>query len=437
MKNFTFNKTIIAWSLYDFANSAYALLVTGVAYQIYFKKVVFSESAQVADLGWAITVAASIIISALLSPYIGAAADAFALRRQLFVILTILSIVFTCSLFFVTANSIILGISLFFIANFCYNLALFLYDSYLKLISSPANIARTSGLGWGLGYLGGIFCLAITFPFFSQEPSVTNTMGFRVGFLIVGIFFFIFSLPAIKLLPSVRSDRQEAIKLQSVFHKSYSTTWQTVKQWRDHKEIFKFILAFWFVTEAIITVIYFMANYLSTTFGLQAKSILLLTVVIQLIGFPTTWIVGHFADKWDIKQALLVSIIIWIAVVLLIVLGKSMTSLYIMCGLMGLVIGSTQALGRALLSILTPSDKVSQFFGFNSFSTKIAATIGPLIFGVVSSLSGNQRLAWLSLLPFLLAGGLLILTVRSQNLERLAYSEGINSQTDSLSVRNY
>lgn len=402
----------IAWSLYDFANSAYALLVTGVAYQVYFKKMVFYGLEGVADLAWAGSVGFSILASAIISPLVGVAADRFGLRKRLFVILTLGASSLTCSLALVGPTSWLLGVSLFVGVNLIYNVALFLYDSYLKLIIDEHHRGLVSGFGWGLGYVGGIVCLAITFPFFSQEPTVSKTLEFRSGFIVVGLFYLLFSLPALWLMPGAVGDFRLEGQNGSILRESWHGARATLTRWRDHREVFKFLIAFFCITEGIMTIIYFTANYFSTTFGLGIRDILFFTVIVQLIAFPATWLAGRIGDRWSVKSALLASIVVWLVIVLLMAFGRTYGLLYIISSLMGLVIGSSQALGRAFLASLTPTEKVSEFFGFNSLSSKVAATIGPVVFGGVATALGSQRLGWLSVIPFLVIGAAILVRVQ-------------------------
>jgi MFS transporter, UMF1 family len=415
--NSIFNKVVFSWALYDFANSAYALLITGVGYQIYFKKIVFVGNQGTADLAWGITVSISIVASALISPLIGVAADRHFLMKPIFILCTSLAIFFTAALATVKPGAVLWGILAFFLANFFYNLSLSIYDAYLKNISSTSNSARISGFGWGIGYLGGLLCLLITFPFFSKEPSVINFSTFQMGFIITSIFYLIWSIPAIKFLPSQSSSKVDYRNIVRIAKDSYSRAFSTLKKFSFYGEVSRFIIAFYFISEAVATTIYFTANYLSSTFGLKTKEILILTVIVQFVGFPTSLVFGYFADKWNLKKSLLISVLIWILLILVVATGRNQLSIYIYCTLLGLVIGSTQSMGRALLSNLSPTDKINEFFGFNSLSSKAAATLGPLLFGLISSWSGNQRIAWLSLLPFLFVGGLLLLKVKEDDVK--------------------
>lgn len=393
------SRLVTRWAFYDFANSAYALMISGVGFQLYFKQVAF-EGGQWADFAWGTVVAASILASALASPPIGAAADRYGTRRSLLRRLTIASVIGTAALALVGPGDRMVAILLFLATNCVYNLALVIYDSFLPTVSGDRPIAEVSGLAWGLGYLGGLACLALTAPFFVSNPTETATR-FRLGFVLVAAFFLVFAFPALRGLPETQGITSAA-SLRESFLGSIKQALATLREWRRHRREFRFIVAYWFVSEAVLTVIYFTANYLSTTHGLQPAHILAFTAVVQLIGFPATWWVGRLAAGVGTSQALLGSILIWILIVVLIASVSGLVALTLVAVLMSFVIGSTQALGRAYLAASVQTQNVGEFFGYNSLSSKAAATAGPFIFGSVSSFTGSQRAAWLSLVPFLL-----------------------------------
>jgi UMF1 family MFS transporter len=187
--------------------------------------------------------------------------------------------------------------------------------------------------------------------------------------------------------------------------------WSTLRGWRRRRPVFTFLLGFWCVMQAISTVIYFTANTLATGYGFTTGRILLFTVLVQAIGFPSTWGAGALAARFGRKRILLASIAVWAVVVGGMALRPPLPALGLLAALLGLVIGSTQAVGRSLLASLIEAERAGEFFGLNSLTGKAAATLGVLMFGAVSSATGSQPAAWGLLLPFLAAGALLLARV--------------------------
>jgi UMF1 family MFS transporter len=194
---------------------------------------------------------------------------------------------------------------------------------------------------------------------------------------------------------------------------------RSLRNWRAHRGAFRFIAAYYFISEAVLTSIYFTANYLSTTFAMAASTILALTLLLQAVAIPFTWLSGRLADRRDPVKVLAFTVFVWIAIVVLLATARGRGQLYAAAVLMGTVIGSTQAVGRVCLARLAPAERSGEFFGLNSMSSKVASTLGPFLFGLVSTATGSQRLAWLSLLPFLLAG-LAVLLRHPQGLQHSA-----------------
>jgi UMF1 family MFS transporter len=396
------------WGLYDFGNSAYALLIGGVGFQLYFKEVAFRHRAAEADFWWGSVVAASILLSAALSPLVGVAADGRGARSRYLSRLTALAVLGTGALAGVTGGAALGAVLAFLFANTLYNVALALYDSLLPFVARPSRQGVVSGRAWALGFAGGIACLALTHPFFTGQPAQSEG-AYRTGFVLVAAFYGCFAVPLLLFPP--REDK--AGGAAGGARRPVRQLAASLKHWREHRAAFRFIVAYYFISEAILTSIYFTANYLSTTFSMTASTILALTALLQVVAIPATWLSGRLADTRGPRQILAGSVAVWMVVVLLLAAATAPWQLYAAAVLMGTVIGSTQAVGRVCLARLAPPARSGEFFGLNSMSSKVAATLGPFLFGVVSTMTGSQRLAWLSLLPFLVTGLILLVTDRS------------------------
>jgi UMF1 family MFS transporter len=295
-----------------------------------------------------------------------------------------------------------------------YALAVSLYDSYLKQIVDPAQSAKLSGIAWGFGYLGGILCFALCYPLLKGGLHPENLGRYRLVFVITAIFYFLFSIPAFLFLPRQQQTKGPVAGISlRLMREAYRELWRTLRGWKDDREIFKFLLASYFVSDAIVTVIYFTAIFLQVNFHLGITQILLLTLVVQVIGVPATAIFGWFGDRFNKKKMCFVTILIWVGVVLIMVFGTQSFVPYIMAVAMGLVLGSTQALLRSILADMVPEDRTAEFFGFNTFAGKVSSILGPLTFGLIAFITGNQRLGLASLLLFFLVGGVVLLTVKT------------------------
>lgn len=299
----------------------------------------------------------------------------------------------------------------------------------MKHLVSPELSGKVSGLGWGLGYLGGLLCFVACYPLLAGGLSPENLPRFRVTFTITAAFYLLLSLPALIVLRRVDRDRHSSVASSGRgARQAYSLLWHTLRNWRRHKEVFKFLLGFYLVSDAIVAVIFFTAIYLEQNFGLTITKILILTLVVQAIGAPATILFGFLGDRFGQKRVVLVTILIWLIVVGIMIFGTGPYTPWLMAVVMGLVLGSTQSLLRSMYAQMVPPDAVNEFFGFNAFAGKVSAVLGPLAFAALAGWSGSQRIGLLSLVAFFLLGGIVLSTVRADRRPHPA-GAGVPSST--------
>ncbi len=403
MKKETIRKA--SWILYDFANSAYVLIIAAVAFPLYYRQVALGGGPN-ADRTWGMIVALALLIAGLISPFIGAVVDASGRRRQVMALATLTCVGSTIALFFAAPGTGHLGAMLFIIGQVAWVIATMLYDSYLKTLTKGRTSNFLSGLGWGIGYAGGILCFALTYSFLKGGLAPENLVNYRTAFLITGLFYLVFAAPALLVLPS--KDMVKANNDTSPWL-AYHNVFSTIKNWKAHRDVFIFLLGFYLLSDGITTVIYFTSIFLSKTFAMPVSKILLMTVIIQAVGMVTTPSFGWLADKFSEKRILLTTVIIWCGAVSVMAFATSSSAPILMSVLIGMVIGSSQAICRSIYARIVPVEKVAEFFGFNALAGRVATLFGPLIFGIVSSHTGNQRIGLISLLAFFVLGGSIIM----------------------------
>lgn len=404
-------RPVISWLLYDAASSAYILMVPAVAFALYFRSYV-AEDRPGADALWSLVVALPLLASGLLAPVLGSLADQSSRRRALLAVTTIMCCISTALLFTIGRGEIFYAGLLFFFAHVGYMLATSLYNSYLAVIAPRERAARLSGLGWGLGFLGGITCFLICLPLIRGGLDESNVARFATAFLVTATFFFALALPALRALPSGAPRALATIPTAAEIAAAYLRVSNTVRQWRRHRELAKFMLAFYLINDAVVTVVYFTAIFLSSNFGLDVVQILWLSVLFQLLAAPSTALFGHLAERWSLKPTIFVTLAIWVVVVLVMAFGTAGYVPVLIAVLLSLVLGSTQSLCRAQFAVMIPPDRSSELFGFHALAGRASAILGPLTFGTVSAISGSQRVAVLSLLLFIGAGAVVLARVR-------------------------
>ncbi|HEY5310280.1 MAG TPA: MFS transporter, partial [Casimicrobiaceae bacterium] len=299
------------------------------------------------------------------------------------------------------------GIVLFAIAHVAHLLALSLYNSYLPLIAAPDRFARVSGLAWGLSYLGSIVCYFLTLPFTRGGLGPDNATNFSGAFAVAAVFLAMIGLPAVLFLP--RSAPNAAARDGAG---SYRRILATFREWRSDHNVPKFLFAYYLVNDGIVTATFFTALTFRKSYGMEVQEILALTLVLQVVAIPATIFFGWLGGRWSQRGATNLALALWIAVLFLMASAAGRTGAIAVTLALGLVIGSTQSLFRSMYAALVPVDRASEYFGFHTLMGRTSAALGPLAFGIVSAVTGSQRMAMASLALFFIAGGTLLAFVR-------------------------
>lgn len=415
---------VFIWSLFDFANTSYSIVVVTFLYAVYFKQTVLSRQ-PIGDFYWSIGTSVSMFITALISPILGAIADYSAGKKRFLLVFTLACIISTSLLYFVNKGDVFLGLLLFIIANVGFEAGLVFYDSFLPELTAPKNYGRVSGYGFAMGYLGSLTTLAIVYPF------ITNNL-IKESFPISALVFLIFSLPLFLFL---KENKNNIEKKESFLRIGFFRVFNTVTNLKKYKNLTLFLISFFFYIEGVNTVIFFSGNYATTTLNFSLGQLIVFFLIVQSTAILGSLLFGFIADSFGQKKSLISSLIIWIFTILIAFVTSDKNSsvvikvsnyfnitieqfgnysFYFVGLLAGSVMGATQSTSRSLMSKLTPYDKKTEFFGFYSFFGKSSAILGPLVFGYVSFISGDQRLAILTINIFFFIG-LFILTYVKDN----------------------
>ena len=425
---------IFSWTLFDFANTSYSIVVVTFLFAVYFKKVVV-EDRPIGDFYWSIATSISMIITAVISPVLGAIADHSAGKKRFLLFFSLICIIATAMLYFITTGAILAAIILFVIANVGFESGLVFYDAFLPELTAPKNYGRVSGYGFAMGYLGSFVTLAIAYPFIKVG-------AIRETFIMSAIFFLIFSLPLFLFLNDSRKsvERDKSYLKIGIERVSYS-----LKHIRENKNLMFFLLSFFFFIEGVNTVIFFSGNYASSTLNFSMNELIVFFIIVQTTAILGALVFGIISDSIGQRKALIISLFIWIFTILFAYFTSSadsaavvfiarifnagrenvmIYSFYVVGLLAGSVLGATQSTSRGLMSKLTPAERKTEFFGFYSFFGKSSAIVGPLVFGLVSYFTGSQRLAILTICFFFIVG---LLLLRNVNEKEPASSSLLNS----------
>jgi UMF1 family MFS transporter len=397
---------VFVWTLFDFANTSFSIIVVTFLYAVYFKKTV-AGSESVGDLYWSISTSIAMLITAFISPVFGAIADYGAGKKRFLLFFTLLCILGTSSLYFVGPGQIFWGIFLFVLANVGFEAGLVFYDAFLPEITAPKNYGRVSGYGFGMGYLGSLATLGIVFPFIQAELI-------KETFPVAALFFLIFSLPLFFFLKEKRNVTGEN---HSFILIGFNRVWSTITHLKNYKNLLNFLIAYFFYIEGVNTVIFFSGNYASTTLGFSETDLLIFFLTVQTTAIIGSVILGIVADKVGQKRTIIITLFMWLVAVVMAYFVNDEFGFYIVGFIAGAAMGSCQSVSRSLMSKLIPPGRKTEFFGFYSFFGKSSAIIGPLTFGFVSYLTSSQRLAIISIAFFFIIGLLVLLKVKDPQIE--------------------
>lgn len=398
-------KKIFIWTLFDFANTSFSIVVVTFIYAVYFKKVV-ANGQPIGDFYWSIGTSVAMIITAIISPILGAIADYSAGKKRFLLFFTLLCITGTASLFYVGKGDVLAGLIIFIIANVGFEAGLVFYDAFLPEITEPKNYGRVSGYGFAMGYLGSLATLAIVYPFINADKI-------KESFIIAAIFFLIFALPLFIYLKDNRKKVEEPKSFVSI---GVKRVWNTLSHLRYHKNLALFLLAYFFYIEGVNTIIFFSGNYASSTLGFSDTELLMFFLTVQTTAIAGSAILGVVADSIGQKKTIMITLVMWLCTVLIAYLITDKNGFYIVGLIAGAAMGSSQSTSRSLMSKLTPSDKKTEFFGFYSFFGKSSAIVGPLVFGLVSYITGNQRMAIVSIAFFFIVGMIILSKVQDPKI---------------------
>lgn len=386
------NRKIFGWIMYDFANSSFVTIIVTVIYSVYFKNVVVNQG-EVGTALWGRAVSISMLMVALTAPIFGAVADFSRAKKKFLFYNCYLTVIFTALLYFVKEGNIFLGMLFFIIANFGFNSGNVFYNALLSDIVPRKDLGKVSGWGWAFGYVGGLLSLLLMMPLVHNQWT-------RLVFPTVAAFFGIFAIPTFILLTEVKKPSRRVNYYKKAFQRLISTA-VNIKRFQ---ELIKFMFSYFVYNDGIIVVISFAAIYGSTRFGMNQKELITYFVIANLSSIIGAFIFGYILDWIGAKKTISITLLIWIGVVVWAFLCKSSREFYQVGILAGIAIGSSQSSSRTMLALLTPKEKMAEFFGFYSVTGKIASIIGPLVYGEIARITGDQKWAILAVIGFFVLG---------------------------------
>ncbi|MCH8170538.1 MAG: MFS transporter [Bacteroidetes bacterium] len=399
---------IVSWAMFDFANTAFSVIIVTVVYSKYFTNYVAGGQKWI----WGLLVSISMIIAALLSPAMGAIADLSRNRKRFLLFFTLISVICTALMYFVYKGDILYGALLFILANIGFEAGLVFYDAFLPNLTEKKNFGRVSGYGYAAGYLGALIVLLIALSIIPDVSSPIYYDRIRLTFLVASAFFMVFSIPLFLFLsePKIKSPIKKSL-IKEGLKKSFNT-FKALFIEKKFPSISKFLISFFLYNDAIITIIVFASIFASNVLHMEYLEIIIFFVIIQSTAILGSFIFGIISDHIGPKKTITITLVIWLFVVVGAALVENAGQFYLIGLLAGLAIGSSQSCSRSLMALLIPKSNEAEYFGFyDGLFGKSSAVIGPLFYGIVADISG-ERIATLGLGLFFIAGLIILQGVK-------------------------
>ena len=388
-------KRILAWCLFDFANSAYSAVIVVTVFSVYYVTHIVGNEHGLGDLWWGRAISMSLLLVVLSGPFFGALADRAGMRKRFFIAFTGLCI--GCIALFATLEQgmIVRGFALIAVANFAFESSQIYYNAYLPDIAPPERLGTVSGLGFAIGYLGSIVGLVVALP-------LVNAKQFNLIWILVAAFFAVFSIPAFLAMPTDRANPDRRVNFAHIF-----------RDVLGNERLRRFLLAYFVYFDGVETTIVFSGIFAATTLKFTTPEVIKLFLAVQFSALAGALLLARPTDRWGAKRVISLTLLLWVGVSIGAYLAQSKATFTAVAVTAGLGLGSIQAASRALMASLIPRGKESELFGFYALCGKSSSILGPLVFGAVSYLAGNQRAAVAAVGVFFIVGLLLLQRVRS------------------------
>ena len=411
----------IGWYFYDWANSAFVTTVVTVFLGPYLTNITQSAADThgfVYPLGIPVAAGAffpylvslSVFLQIFLLPIAGAVADYSQLKKRLMFTFAFIGATATIGLYFVQGANYLLGGGLFLIANIFYGASIVLYNAFLPDIAPPNRRDAVSSQGWAVGYLGGFLLLLLNLALFlnAKPLGIEAGLAVRICLASAGVWWALFSLIPLltlrqrgvaKALPT--GERYLTIGFAQLRH--------TFSQASRFPQTLLFLAAYLLYNDGIQAVIALSSQFGAEELHMANSSLIILILIVQFVAFLGALIFGFLARWVGSKRAILISLVIWTAVVIFAYFIQNQTQFFILAVPIALVLGGSQALSRSVFSQLIPPGQEAEYFSLYEISERGTSWLAPLFFGLALQFTGSYRIAIVSLIVFF-AAGLLLLT---------------------------
>ena len=383
-----FTKQEISWMMYDWANSAHSVIVVTIL-PIFFNTIATERGMSL----WGFATSAAMLIVALLAPILGAFGDFKGYRKKLFFVFMLLGAA-SCAFLALTPlmdlstpehmeTVAMLILVLYIVSTIGFAGANLYYDSFLNDVTTPERMDKVSTMGYGLGYIGGSTIPLLLFLLLVGAFGVDMMPAMSFAFGLTAVWWFVFSLPLLKNVEQKSYQEKDPHPVRSSLKKLAGTA----REIYAHKNMFVYLIAYFFYIDGVNTVIHMSTSY-GDTLGLDATKMLLALLLVQVLGLPFCLLYIKLADKFGARFMVGVGIGVYCFITVFAFFISKEWHFWVLAILVATSQGGIQALSRSMFGKIIPDKKrTGEFFGFYDIFGKFSAIIGPTLVGITSSLA--------------------------------------------------
>lgn len=401
-----------SWILQDFGNSAYSITITTAILPLFFKSVAavnLSDATSTAYWGYANSMATLLI--ALLAPLLGTIADFKGVKKKLFSAFTLVAIISSALLATVGEGQWIYALIIYIITAVAFNGSSIYYDAFLTDVTTDERMDDISSRGFGFGYLGGTipFIISLGVILNAERLGITVTLATQLAFIITAVWWMVFTIPMLKNVKQKYYIEGEPSKIRE----SFRALGETTREIFTNKMVFYFMLAYFFYIDGVHTVIT-MATAYGVDVGVDSDRLLIILVAIQLVAFPFAIFYGMLAKRFGARKMIMTGIITYTFISIYGFFLKTELDFWILAMLVASAQGGIQALSRSYFGKLIPKNKSAEYFSIFNIFGKVSSIFGPLLMGIVISITGETRYGILSLIVLFILGGYFFLKIKDE-----------------------
>lgn len=400
-------REVWAWAMYDFANSGYTTVVITAVFSAYFVLVVAGKAVW-ATFAWTAALSVSYLLIMITAPLVGAWADAHAAKKRLLAITTVGCVAATGLLWYAGPGTMAFTLVLIVVSNYFFGSGENLIAAFLPELAHSEAMGRVSGWGWSVGYLGGLLSLGICLAYinWAQGQGLPATRFVPDAMLITAGLFALVSLPTFLFL------RERAVPYavrDGMMASAWGRVLQTLHEAQRYRDLRRFLLCMVFYQAGIQAVIALAAIYAQEAMKFTTQQTIFLILVVNVTAAVGAFAFGYVQDAIGHVRAVGLTLLGWIAMVLIAGMAQGSTAFWIAANIAGLCMGSSQAAGRAIVGVLAPPARLGEFFGLWGLAVKLASIFGPLSYGLMTWIFAGDHRTAIMVLGVYFAIGLAIL----------------------------